>query len=32
VVFCTVTVRKNLRDKRAAQAKGEEFDTAEEEG
>jgi len=32
VVFCTVTVRKNLKEKRAAEAKGEVFDTAEEEG
>ena len=32
VVFCTLTVRKNLREKKAAQAKGQEFDTSEEEG
>ena len=32
VVFCTLTVRKNLREKKAAEAKGEVFDTAEEEG
>ena len=32
VVFCTFTVRKNLKEKRAAEAKGEVFDTAEEEG
>lgn len=32
VVFCTITVRKNLKEKKAAEAKGETFDTAEEEG
>lgn len=32
VVFCTLTVRKNLKEKKAAQAKGQEFDTSEEEG
>ena len=32
VVFCTLTVRKNLREKRAAEAAGEAFDTSEEEG
>ena len=32
VVFCTVTVRKTLKEKKAAEAKGEGFDTAEEEG
>ena len=32
VIFCTLTVRKNLKDAKAAEAKGEEFDTSEEEG
>ena len=32
VVFCAFTVRGNLRDKKAAEAKGEVLDTAEEEG
>lgn len=32
VVFCTFTVRKNLQDQRAAEARGENFDTSEEEG
>lgn len=32
VVFCTVTVRKNLKEKKAAEARGQEFDTSEEEG
>ncbi len=32
VIFCTVTVRGNLKEKKAAQAKGEDFDTSEEEG
>lgn len=32
VVFCSLTVRKNLREKKAAEARGETFDTAEEEG
>ena len=32
VIFCTLTVRKNLKDKQVAEAKGENFDTAEEEG
>lgn len=32
VVFCTFTVRKNLQAKKAAAARGESFDTAEEEG
>lgn len=32
VVFCTLTVRGNLKQKKAAEAKGEILDTAEEEG
>ena len=32
VVFCTITVRNNLKEKKAAAAKGEEMDTSEEEG
>lgn len=32
VVFCTITVRKNLKAKKAAEAAGQNFDTAEEEG
>ncbi len=32
VIFCTMTVRKNLREKKAAEAAGETFDTSEEEG
>lgn len=32
VVFCTLTVRKNLKEKKAAEAAGQEFDTSEEEG
>jgi len=32
MVFCTLTVRKNLKEKKAAEARGEVFDTAEEEG
>ena len=32
VVFVAFIVRGNLRDKKAAEAKGENFDTAEEEG
>lgn len=32
VIFCTLTVRKNLKEKREAEAKGLEFDTSEEEG
>ncbi len=32
VVFCTITVRKNLKEKKMAQAKGDSFDTAEEDG
>lgn len=32
VVFCTLTVRKNLQEKKAAQTKGLEFDTSEEDG
>ena len=31
-VFCTLTVRKNLKEKKAAEAAGETFDTSEEEG
>lgn len=32
VVFCTITVRNNLKEKKAAAAEGEEMDTSEEEG
>ncbi len=32
VVFCTLTVRKNLKEKKAAEAAGQQFDTSEEEG
>ena len=32
VVFCTMTVRKNLKEKKAAAAAGQAFDTSEEEG
>ncbi len=32
VIFCTFTVRKNLKEKKAAEASGNEFDTSEEEG
>ena len=32
VISCTLTVRKNMQDKKRAEAAGEEFDTAEEEG
>ena len=32
VVFCTITVRKNIKEKKAAEAIGEEIDTMEEAG
>lgn len=32
IVFCTYTVRKTLKEKKAAEARGETFDTSEEEG
>ena len=32
VISCAMTVRKNMQEKKAAEAAGKEFDTAEEEG
>ena len=32
VVSCAMTVRKNMQDKKAAEAAGKEFDTSEEDG
>ncbi|WP_312280531.1 tripartite tricarboxylate transporter permease [Oscillibacter sp.] len=32
VVFCAITVRKNLKEKKMAETKGVSFDTAEEDG
>ena len=32
VISCALTVRKNMQEKKAAEAAGKEFDTAEEEG
>ena len=32
IVSCFFTVRKNIQEKKRAEAAGKEFDTAEEEG